>query len=380
MPSFDLTSNTMARFQDVPIDLITTHDLTPIFEASSITYELTIPSDNYKVTFTTYYNLGNPEINFMWGDGDTQIITSMASNSYVDFTHTYSKAGVYTFRVVGTFIYFAGKDYQTSVAITKVKDWSRITQVILDQCINLTEIPAKLPGEVTNISISRSKLEPEVVESIRKWDVPSVTLLSFSGSTVTIGDLDLSHWNVSNLTQLSFSGISIPGGSLKLANWNLPKVTSLEQVFSSIKADSIDASNWNTPNVTNMKYVAYYSTVSKIDMSNWNMSKVTTIAGIFQQTTNLIEIKGIEDWNFASLPRPYNSSNTNGVSYTLEGAFYNTFPSTWTATSPWPDLSGWNVKNVNSPPWQVGSSYYDFTNRTAWPVSKQPQWGTKGKW
>ena len=136
---------------------------------------------------------------------------------------------------------------------------------------------------------------------VSNWDVSNVTNMRYMFLTCSsLKAIDVSKWNISNVTNMStmFNGCT----SLEMidvSNWDVSKVTNMSHMFDSSAIKELDVSNWETSSCVDMQFMFYScSALKEIDVSNWDVSKVTNFDH-FAAHANL-KRKGIENWKTTS--------------------------------------------------------------------------------
>ncbi len=268
-----------------------------------------------------------------WGDGtkDTQ------------YTHIYSKPGLYDVRVFGGDIRWRSSEFKETVPITESESQNTnpielvgIVQwgaVHLDSgafacCHILGNEDFIWPpsNKVPFIDDARSMFahSPRFKGDLSQWDVSNVTDMSwmFYGAAAFKGDLSL--WDVLNVKDMSwmFDGASSFNGDLSL--WNVTNVMDMHGMFKDASSFNGDLSQWNVSNVMDMNWMFKDASSFNGDLSQWDVSNVKYMVWMFK---NAASFNGdLSQWDV---------SNVTDMSHMFDGA--SSFNS---------DLSQWNVSNV----------------------------------
>lgn len=213
--------------------------------------------DNNKITIPTIGDGYNYSID--WGDGKKD------SNVIGDITHTYSKTGEYTVKILGDFpqIYFNNND--DSKKIIAVNQWGDIKWLSMHHAFD----------GCSNLEINASDTP----------DLSKVTDMSYMFAMVNT-DSNLSDWDVSNVKNMSYMFMA-SSGKLDITKWDVSNVKEMSGMFAMIfDRFNQDISDWNVSNVEDMSSM-FADTSFSFDMSKWNISNVKNMDGIF---TNFLEL------------------------------------------------------------------------------------------
>ena len=198
-----------------------------------------------------------------------------------------------------------------SVKTLKVDDWdvSNVTSMhsVFLYCIDMTEV------DVSKWDISSSDTVYQMFSYCQKltsldlsnWCMKENILycrhmfMSCSALT-TIGDT--SNWNLSNVRYAQGMFVECSKlSSLNVSNWGFDSNVNFEAMFQNCSSlTGLDVSNWNVSNVENMSFMFWgCSKIGTIDVSKWDTSKLA-ILDHFAAHANMIRI-GMEKWNTSSL-------------------------------------------------------------------------------
>ena len=138
--------------------------------------------------------------------------------------------------------------------------------------------------------------------NVSNWDTSSVTTMAGAFQLVSsLKTIDLSNWDVSNVTDMSFMfNMCYALSTLDVSKWDVSKVTNMDTMFQECQSLlPIDVSNWDVSNVTDMRFMFYNDKkIGTLDLSKWNVSKVETFHH-FTAHANMTLI-GVENWNVSN--------------------------------------------------------------------------------
>lgn len=211
------------------------------------------------------FSFGGPtDVVIDWGDGSTTVKNTpgyslrLYPSTTATFTITVTGstrslsliAGDKAFKVV-TFGAFVATDLSYFVAGNT----------------GLISLPSRIPVGVTNLSNAFQET-PNFAGDIGKWDVSSVTNLSYafylSGFTG-----DISKWNTGSVIDMSgmFTSNAAFNGSLN--DWNVANVVNMSGMFTESTAFNQPLDKWNVAKVEDMSYMFSSSTAFNQDLSSW---------------------------------------------------------------------------------------------------------------
>ena len=287
---------------------------------------------NFRWMFRNTHNLDNPKLG--------HLVTSKATVMSEMFAaaiglNTIDVSGFDTSNVVSMNGLFNGDWRLTSIVGLESLDTSKVTNMsnMFGNCQNLEEINvSKFDTQcVTDMSSMFSNCKKVMLLDMSSWNTQKVKSMNsmFNGCN-SINNLDISSFNTQNVTDMSHmfaycnnllelktpvwntSNVTSMGSmfyecqkltSLDVSNWNTSNVTNMSCIFyGCYSVENLDVSKWNTSNVTNMQ--AMFSMCKKIrtlDLHNFNTSKVTDMAAMFHDTENLVEIKGLSDFDVSNV-------------------------------------------------------------------------------
>ena len=195
----------------------------------------------------------------------------------------------------------------TSLATINIPNWdvsnAKTFYTMFENCSSLTNI------DVSDWDVSKCEDFSYMFNGCTKlasldvsnWDVSNAkTFVSFLQNCNSLANVDVSNWDVSNCTNMGCMFYKCENfTSIPIENWDISKVTSFDHMFAHCyNLADYDVSKWQvTSECTNFNATFHSTQVSSIDVSGWDVSNVITFGQMFEDTTNLKEIKGLETWN-----------------------------------------------------------------------------------
>ena len=160
---------------------------------------------------------------------------------------------------------------------------------------------------ITNMSSMFKNTLLTDLSVLKDWNTSNVTDMTAVFQNVSATDVDLSNWDVSSVTNMSymFDGMR-KLTNLNVSGWDTSKVTQMQYLFRNCTnlVDIKGIENWDTTLLSNaMQVFDGTSSLTTIDLSGWNMDNITETSWMFQNCTSLTEIKGIENWTFEKVTR-----------------------------------------------------------------------------
>ena len=163
------------------------------------------------------------------------------------------------------------------------------------------------------------------------WDVRKVK--TFEGMFAEMHGLTtvkLDNWNPASVESLySMFYYCTNLQSIDLSGWQMPNLTSVSHMFRSCQsATTIDVSGWYTPSLTTMDAMFHTCyNITELDVSSFDTSNCTEFSQLFEYSTSLQYIKGLENWDTSKA-----------------GTFEQTFAGCTSLKEL--NLSSWNTKSV----------------------------------
>jgi len=241
-----------------------------------------------------------------WGDGTT-------SNGLLNSQqpHTYTTAGTYIVKVIGSLTSFLTGNTASKLKIIGIEQW----------------------GTSEWLSFAFAFEGSENLIEYNATDIPNLTNVidmkhMFRNATGFNGDI--SSWDVSNITDMNHTFNGATNFNQNLSSWNTSSVTNMNSMFSGATNFNQDISSWNTSNVTNMFSMFKEATSFNQDISSWDTSNVTVMLNMFNSATNFNQ--DLSSWNLQSVTNIYNMFFLSGLEETNYDAI----------------LIGWN-NNPNTP-------------------------------
>ena len=258
------------------------------------------------------------------------------------------------------------------------------------------ESGSTIPSDITNMYFKPKTTEnPDLkisgygLKYVRKLFRPYET-----HNNITIkyyfGNIDLTDVDWSSVEDMDYFFESLTTDNFKsitgLENLDTSNVTTMRYALlidsGSTTNDSfnnLDLSKWNTSKVTNMLSLFRNKLLSGfINLTGWDVSKVTYMGNMFNQATNLSEIKGLEGWNVSNVTNMggmFNSCltlttlNVSGWDTSKVTSMYTMFYNCSKLTTL--NLSGWNTSNVTYMSYMFENcSALTTLDLSGWDVSK----------
>lgn len=135
--------------------------------------------------------------------------------------------------------------------------------------------------------------------NVSNWGFDSaVTLEAMFQECSSLTGLDLSNWNVSNVDDMSFMFWGCPKvGSIDVSKWDTSKVTNLDHFAAHANLKRIGMEKWNTSSLVNANAAFHNCGEEELDLSAWDVSNVQFFSQMFENSTKLKRIHGLEKWN-----------------------------------------------------------------------------------
>lgn len=110
--------------------------------------------------------------------------------------------------------------------------------------------------------------------------------------------LDVSNLDTSACEDMGFMFYGDPFTSLNFENWDVSKVKSFDHFLTSCTSlSNFNVSKWDVSSAENFNAAFHGVPKTSYDLSEWNVSKVKVFSQMFEGNSNLVEIKGLENWN-----------------------------------------------------------------------------------
>lgn len=131
------------------------------------------------------------------------------------------------------------------------------------------------------------------------WDVSKVqTFYHTFNDCYSLQNLNTTGWNPKSCTDMSFMfwGAHI-ADSLDVSNWDVSKVKNFDHMTAHSGIVLRGVENWRTTSATNMNAMFHTIGNTTIDVSNFDTSNVQFFCQMFEWSTKLASIKGLENFN-----------------------------------------------------------------------------------
>ena len=169
-------------------------------------------------------------------------------------------------------------------------------------CSSLTTIGDTSNWKLTNVKYAQymfddcSKLTSL---NVSNWGMDSaINLKNMFASCSSLTELNLSNWNVSNVEDMSFMLYSCSKlGSIDVSKWNTSKVTNLDHFAAHANLKRIGMEKWNTSSLTNANAAFHQCGEEELDLSAWDVSNVLYFSQMFENSTKLKRIRGLDKWD-----------------------------------------------------------------------------------
>ena len=191
-----------------------------------------------------------------WGDGSNSHITAY---NQAEITHTYSVAGTYYVRIIGTFkgIFFAGSG--DKLKLTEIAQWG---------CLKIgDEIGYHFYGCNNMVCTATDILDLVGVISL---DSTFYHCWLFNG--------DLSQCNTSSITSMYQTFRDCPEFNSDITGWDVSHVTDFSHMLETCLKFDRDISVWNVTSACTAMRTMLDQTKVNCDLSSWDISMVTDLA------------------------------------------------------------------------------------------------------
>lgn len=185
--------------------------------------------------------------------------------------------------------------------MTTAENLNRIIQAKADikQAIENKGVTLSAEAKIDEFSYAIRLIPQEISEG--KWVVPNGTL--FQGSNFSSFDgrmLDVS--NITNMNGLFKNCHSVT--SIDVTGWNTASVTDMSNLFntSSLLTEIKGLQGLDLSSVTTISSMFYYcSKITSIDVAGWNTGSISNMGSLFEYCSVLTEINGIENFDTKNL-------------------------------------------------------------------------------
>ena len=125
--------------------------------------------------------------------------------------------------------------------------------------------------------------------------------------------LNTSNWDTSTVENMSFMFYGCTGlKEIDVSNWDVSKVKNFDHfaAYAGLVRKGIE--NWDTSSATNMNAMFHNCGEEELDLSGFDTSKVNFFSQMFEASTNLKRIKGLDKWD---------TSNATGFDEMFSGCY-----------------------------------------------------------
>lgn len=283
-----------------------------------------------------------------WGDNTSDAYTTNGTKA-----HTYATGGEYTVRISGSLQRFG--DYVTRPELIKCLSFGDLgitnLQAAFANCVNLIEVPAALPVNVTALQ-DMFYQSTSFNFDISGWDTSSVTAMNGMFNGATSFNQNIGSWNTSNVIYMYSMFKVATSFNQNIGSWDTSNVRyfgifDLNGMFQGATSFNQDIGAWDTSSAVDMGGMFYGATIFNQNIGSWDTSKVTNMVNMFQNATNFNQ--NIGSWD---------TSNITNMAGMFNGA-----------TNFNQNLTGWCVGNFQSEP-------SNFATSSALTAGNKPVWGT----
>ena len=218
-----------------------------VFGDDAFTFDVEIPQDGD--TFSLPLD-SSSTINSTvdWGDSSSDTIISF---DQAESTHTYTTAGTYTVKMLGTVNGWAFNNAGDRLLIRDISRWGIFNwskKSAFYGCAGLTVSALDRPLITTDEFYSELAGCTALTEvpSLGNWDVSSLTKIQYMFyQSPNITSIDVSGWDVSNVSIFSnmFNTLVTEIGNLisigDISGWDVSNGTSFQNMFRGLNADSL---------------------------------------------------------------------------------------------------------------------------------------------
>ncbi len=276
--------------------------------------------------------VGNGNYNFTvyWGDGSSDVITSLAYPIH----HEYSDTRSYRVEIVGTIEGWSFlENPESRKQLQEIKAWGDFSfgnsRGQFWGCNNMEITATDRPDLSKTISLEKCFAycrELKNIPSINLWDTSAIISMSgmFNGASNFNGDL--SDWNTSSVTDMGSMFKDASNFNGNLSDWNTSNVVDMSNMFNGAKIFHGRLSDWKTSSVTDMGYMFTDADAFNSDLSDWDTINVENMYSMFLLTDSFNG--DISGWNTSNV-------TDMGSMFRYADGFYG-------------DLSGWDFSNVTS--------------------------------
>ena len=302
------------------------------------------------------YNGGTYNFQVFWGDGsfDTVNAWNGAGN-----THTYSVAGTYKVRIVGTCWGWRCINAFDRRKLYNIQQWGTDFRLVNAQnafmdCTNLTITATdnlNLTGSSSFYQLFYGCKSLTTAPTMALWDTSNITNMGDIFRDCTNYNQSVNLWNTGKVTTLVNSFSKCTNFNQPLNSWNTANVTALDSILYECRTFNQDISSWNTGKVLTPTNAFYGCNVFNQPLNTWNTANVTTLSGILHGCTNFNQ--PLDTWNTGKVTTLVNAFNGcatfNQPLNTWNTANVNSLNTTFNSCSAFnQDISSWNTGNVTT--------------------------------
>jgi surface protein len=200
---------------------------------------------------------GSLSLSVNWGDGTaiqtvdvSATINCLSNSAYPGVPHTYADVGTYIISMdrsgsgpvwlgqlgnIGQVYWDQSPGVADKFQLTRVLSFGDLGTASLKGafagCTTLTEIPATIPPNVTDLTATFLDSTNLNLANISSWDVSKVTKYDLLFQGCSSFNLPLGSWNVFKGTSMSSMFAEASAFNQPIASWNLGAVTDMSNMF-----------------------------------------------------------------------------------------------------------------------------------------------------
>ena len=251
---------------------------TPMREPMELVFNTALGDTTIEIPFGSS-TVVNVEVD--WGDGTSDTYTTNGTK-----THTYASGGIYNVSIQGYLSQFGATATLNRPELTGCLSFGTLGLTSLGgafrDCINLTEVPEKIPSSVTSMT-SMFSGATSFNQDIGSWDTSSVTSMSGMLSGATSFNQNIGSWDTSSVTSMSFMFSGATSFNQNIGSWDTSSVFTMFAMFSGATSFNQDIGSWDTSSVTSMTSMLENATAFNQDLTGWCVgnfgSEPTSFAG-----------------------------------------------------------------------------------------------------
>lgn len=113
-----------------------------------------------------------------------------------------------------------------------------------------------------------------------------------------LSEIDVSNWDTSKCTKMAFMFYGCTSlKEIDVSKWDVSNVQNFDHFAAHANLKRSGIENWKTTSATNMNALFHNCAEEELDLSGWDVSKNQFFCQMFENSSNLKRIKGLEKWN-----------------------------------------------------------------------------------